>query len=422
MIHGLLLLSSLLVGQVDPTAGQDLNVEVRRLVRQLDATSLDQRNAAEAELLRLGPEVLDRLPPVTERTGAEVRQRLARVRQRLQQQAAEAAVRASTVTVHDDAIPLAKLLAEFQRQTGNRIVDYRKTFGQPVADPAIRAQFDKTPFWQALDQTLAEAKLTVYPFAEGRAIHLVGASDDRRPTGVCYSGPFRLEATDVSARRDLRRGAGTLVVNVEVLWEPRLRIIAMMQPMGNVAARDEQGRTLPVADAQAQLEISTGGEIAAVKLGLPLRLPPRDARRIASLKGSLRAIVPGRIETFRFEKLAGAKNVEQRIAGTTVTVEGVRRIDRAWEVRMRVRFDDAGDALASHRTWIFSNESYLEGPDGKAIAYAAYDTTRQEKNEVGIAYRFNTEVPLEQMAFVYKAPGVIVDRTFEYELKDLELP
>ena len=55
---------------------------------------------------------------------------------------------------------------------------------------------------------------------------------------------------------------------------------------------------------------------------------------------------------------------------------------------MTVRFDDAGDALASHRQWIFNNEAYLEGPDGKPIAYDSFETTAQGKNEVGMAYLF----------------------------------
>ena len=134
------------------------------------------------------------------------------------------------------------------------------------------------------------------------------------------------------------------------------------------------------------------------------------------------AMIPGRIETFRFTKLAGAKNVEQRIAGVTVTLEEVRKNNEAWEVRMLARFDDAGDALASHRTWIFSNEAYLEGPDGKPIAYDTFETTRQGKNEVGVAYLFNPDEPLDKLSFVYKTPGVIVTSGFDYELKDIRLP
>ena len=134
------------------------------------------------------------------------------------------------------------------------------------------------------------------------------------------------------------------------------------------------------------------------------------------------AMIARRIETFRFAKLAGAKNLQQRIAGVTVTLEEVRKSNGAWEVRILVRFDDAGDALASHRTWIFNNEAFLEGPDGKPIAYDTFETTRQGKNEVGVAYVFNTDQPLDKLSFVYKTPGVIVTSAFDYELKDIRLP
>ena len=105
-----------------------------------------------------------------------------------------------------------------------------------------------------------------------------------------------------------------------------------------------------------------------------------------------------------------------------MTLERVEKNNDVWEVRIAVRFDDAGDALASHRTWIFNNPAYLEGPDGKPIAYDTFETTRQEKNEVGVAYVFNTDQPLDKLTFVYKTPGTIVNSSFDYELKNVELP
>ena len=424
MIRCLMLLSSLFAGQVETPAGEELKNEVQRLVRQLDAPELAQREAAEAELLNRGPAVLDLLP-TTDRASAEVQQRLDRVRQKLQQQAADAAAQPSLVTLQADVMPLSKVLAAFSRQSGNAIVDYRKKFNQPVTEPALIVHFDKTPFWPALDQVLDQAKLTIYPFAQRPAIHVVAAAEGKRSARsgrAGYSGPFRFEAIGVVARRDLRRGEGSLVVSVETLWEPRLRIIGLSQRMADVTATDEHGRPLPVADREAQLEIPVSGDAPAVKLDLPLRLPSRDVRRIASLKGKLQAMIPGRIETFRFGKLAGAKNVEQRIAGVTVTLEQVEKNNELWKVRMHARFDDAGDALASHRTWIFNNPACLESPDGKPIAYSAYETTRQGKNEVGVAYVFNTDQPLDKLTFVYKTPGTIVNSGFDYELKNIELP
>jgi hypothetical protein len=134
-------------------------------------------------------------------------------------------------------------------------------------------------------------------------------------------------------------------------------------------------------------------------------------------------VVSGKIETFRFDKLENAKNIEKRIAGVTVTLEQVQKNNDAWEVRMRMKYDDAGDALASYRSsWAFANPAYLEGPDGKPIAYDSYETTRQTQNEIGAAYLFATEQPMEKLTFVYQTPGSIVTRSFDYELKDIELP
>jgi hypothetical protein len=296
--------------------------------------------------------------------------------------------------------------------------------------------------------------LTLYSYGQPGSLSIVAAVDKKgtaRFGHANYSGPFRFEPISVVARRNVREpGIGSLVVTVEVAWEPRLKIIKLTQPMADVVAIDDRGERLPVADRAAQPEISIGREATAVKLDVPLQLPSRDVRQIASLKGKLLATVPGKIETFRFDKLSDAKNIEQRIAGVTVTLEKVHRLSgnrtssphpnplpkgegtqsnplpkregTQCEIRVKVRFDDAGDALASHRQWIFENKAFLERPDGKSIAYQTFETTAQSKNEIGLAYQFHTDQPLDTLTFVYQTPGTIVTRAFEYELKEIALP
>ena len=196
MLPCLLLLGSLLVGQAETPAIEPQKAEVRRLVHQLDSPQLAEREAAEAELLRRGPAILDLLPPPGDRASAEVRERLGRIRQKLQQQAAEEAARSSTITLQADAMPLANVLAAFQRQSGNNIVDGRKDSGQPAADPQLKVNFDKAPFWSALDRLLDQAGLTVYPFSEQAAIKVVaspGVKPVARVGRACYVGPFRIE-------------------------------------------------------------------------------------------------------------------------------------------------------------------------------------------------------------------------------------
>lgn len=424
MLGSLLLVGCVLVGQVGATAEEGLKLEVRRLVRQLNAPQLAQREAAEEMLLKLGPKILDLLPPITDRTAAEVKQRVGRVRQKLQRAAAELAVKPSRITLHADAMPLSEVLAALEKQSGNKLVDYRRRFNQQVTDPKLKVNFDDMPFWEALDRVLDQAELEVYAYGEEKAINLVARADVQRPRtqGANYGGPFRFEPIRIVAQRDFREADGqSLRLMLSVAWEPRLKPISLKQKMSDLTAVDEKGNPLAVDDSQAEFNVPTG-DSTSVELILPFKLPSRDVKEIASLKGKLLAMVPGKIQTFTFGDLTTAKNVEQRLAGVTVTLDQVRKNNEVWQVLVRVRFDEAGNALASHRGWIFNNEAYLEGPDGKPLQYDGMETTRQAKNEVGIAYLFVLDGPPDKHKFVYKTPGVIVATAFEYEIKDVKLP
>ncbi len=300
---------------------------------------------------------------------------------------AEAATQGSHVTLATEARRLSQILAAIQEQTGNKIVDERSRL-VGAADPELQIGFQKTPFWQALDEVLDRAGLTIYPFGEGKAIHVVPRPEGRRPRSgqASYAGPFRIEGVRVTADCDLRNsGNRSLGVTVEIAWEPRLSPISLQQRMADVSATDEQGNALATQSRDANLEVPVEADAMAKELRLPLALPPRTVREIARLDGTFTALVPGKVETFRFNNLLQAKDAEQRRAGVTVTLEQTRQNNKSWEVRIRVRFDQAGGALQSHRNWIFDNEAYLEGPDGKRLDYGTFETTRQTKNEVGRA-------------------------------------
>jgi hypothetical protein len=133
------------------------------------------------------------------------------------------------------------------------------------------------------------------------------------------------------------------------------------------------------------------------------------------------AMVPSRMETFRFENLA-LKNVSQSRAGVVVVLDQVRKNADVWEVRVLVRFDKADAALESHRNWIFNNECYLETPNKERIEHDGFETTRQTADEVGMAYVFDLEKGPAGLKLVYKTPSLVSLVPIEYELKNLELP
>jgi hypothetical protein len=392
---------------------------------QLDARSLADREAAEKALIGLGPVVLEFLPQDEKRYSAEVIERTSRIRQVLERRLAEQTISASTVTLHAADMPLSQVFAEIEKQTGNKI-DARRLFGVPErSDPKLDVDFSEMPFWKALDDVLDRERLAVDLYGPGRAVTLRPRYESEAPRAdrAQYSGPFRFEPVRVEAVRDLRNPDNrALRVALEISWEPRLQPVSLQHPRVSLEAYDENGNPIPAEGRQARPELPVMSEAIATELPIPLALPPREVQKIARLKGTLTVLVPGRVETFRFEELQDAKDIEKRIAAVTVTLERVRKNGDLWEIRVGVGFDRAGDALASHYNWILENEAHLESPAGEPINHVAMNTTRRTETEIGISYLFAVDGPLPGHVFVYKTPGAILAREFEFEVHDIELP
>jgi hypothetical protein len=417
-----------------PAAGEaaasteDLKTQVARLVKQLDANELAQREAAEQQLVALGSAALDLLPQPSNKMSAEVKERLGRVRDKLQRAEAVAVVQPSKVTIDVQSQPLSKVLAEFTKQTGNAFTDYREQMGQEARDPKISLKVDAVPFWQAVDQALDVADSTLYAYADEAEEDALAVIDrpiselPRQERAFSYSGPFRLEATTMEANVDLRNPmARSLALLLDVAWEPRLRPVNLEVALADVSAADESGNAIAVEaeEERTDIQIVPGEHVTEVRI--PLVMPARSVGKIASLKGKFTALVPGREETFRFDDFKKA-NQEQRRSGVVVGLERVRKNNDVWEFRVRVRFDDAAGALQSHMGWIFNNEAFLETSDGQKIEPDGTETYRQTEDEVGVAYLFGIEGKLTGHTLVYKTPTVIVPLPIEFELKEMELP
>ena len=425
MLVSLVVMGAALLGQAEQSDKADLALEVRRLVRRLDSRELAGREDAERKLIELGVEVLDHLPGSDDRVSAEVAQRVQRIRQKLQRTMVQRAAQESRISLNGDEIPLSEVLAEIEKQTGNKVVDLRGQFGPQGEDPKLAVGFDDAPFWSTVDHILDQAELSLYAYGEEKALNIVSRPQEQLPRSgrACYSGPFRFEPIRIEAVRDLRNPTGErLALLLEVSWEPRIAPISLQFPLDRIKAVDENGSPLPIDTQQAKLEVPGDSQAMATELRIPFELPSRDVKKIARLEGTLKTLVQGKVESFRFADLPEAKDVEKRTAGVTVTLQQVRKNHDVWEFRLLIHFDETSGALASHRNWIFENEALLVAPDGEEIDYHAYDTTRQTENEVGIAYLFGLDDPLADYTFIYRTTGLIISTEFDFQIADVSLP
>lgn len=407
--------------------------ELPELVEQLGADTESARNEAYQRLLELGgptspraEKLIELLPQPVDAMPAAVRDALERVRRELAERISKLAVEASRVTLDTVKAPLEEVLQAIERQTGNRLIDSREQFGEVQAERDVTLTLEDVPFWEAMDLVLDEVGMGVYAYSGEQALTLVGRQRGSAPRAAAanYAGPLRVEVVRVVATRNLRQAFGqSLDVELEISWEPRLRPIALSQPFADVVAESEAGTRLSFArpEESADLEIQVGNQ--AVEMTLPLLLPTRSTESIETLRGTLQAVMPGREAQFRFDKLTALPAPEtQQHGGATVTLQKVRKNNAIWELHMRLRIDDAGDAFASHRGWLFNNKTYLVGKDGKPIDHAGFETTMQQGNEIGLAYFFDLEGGLEGLTWVYETPTSIIRFPVDYELGPIALP
>jgi len=421
MLTPFLVLSCLLSGE--PSGDPGLKAEVLQLVHKLDADTGKERAEAEQRLLKLGPAVLDYLPPPESQLNDSLAIIVQRIRKQLQETLAAKGLESSTVTLQG-RFKVSAVLAEIQKQTGNKIADLPRSADSPIPDPEIAVQFDKTPFWTVLDSVLDQAQLSIYPYGQPGALQIKprGPHDLPRTGRATLQGPMRIEPVSVLAKRELRSSSPpALQVSLEVAWEPRLQPIAIKQRMADLTVLDSSGGSVAAEDPQAEKEAFPRLGSSAVELDIALAMPAQPLKEIASLKGSLRAMLLGKVETFRFTDLLKGKQ-EKRIAAATVTLDEVRKNGDSWEVFVRLRFDDAGDALESHRISTLPTVAYLEDASGKRIEPDSTESTRRTKNEIGVGYVFALPDFPKNLAFVYETPGMVVTKDFKYEVRGVRIP
>ncbi len=397
---------------------EEMRDKIDLLVERLDADQLATRTAAEKALVARGPSVLPLLPKDSDALPAGMRVALARVRKQLEQESVAQFAAAGRVTLQCEKRPLPEVLAEIEKQTGNKIVDIVSN-GTHLVTLDCKA----TPFWEALDSVLDQTGRTVYIYKGGEVLLNRRSSSARERCGAAsYNGVFRIEPINARATRDLRNPKNNgLRVGLEIAWEPRIAPISLTQPLDKITATDEQGNELTVDGVSVRLEAPEAADRIGLELSIPFALPENCVHKIATLKGELTATLPGPVETFSFDKLDTAENVQQSKGNTTVLLLSCRRVGQLLEIRTLVRFNKTGGALESHRGWIMATKGYLTAADGKRLAPVRRDTTRQGMKEVGFSWYFKGD-DIERDTFQYETPSGVINIPIPYELKNIDLP
>ena len=426
-----LFLAAALIAQAPAATAADaeLAAQVRTLLQQLDAPQRAARDEAERALLELGSPALPLLATLPASASAEVVSRVDRVRAALYRNRAAASLEASTVTLDAEDAPLGDVLAEFEKQTGNKLVDYRRQFGQQAGERRLTLRLDNQPFWKALDALAATAGMEVYHFSGGDGLALVDAPPEARHgvvegRNVVYAGAFRLALRRLVATREVGEERPVdLQIDWEVAWEPRLKPLFFTLRDAAEQAVDDRGEPLAPQTNDFVVEIPPPAKASRIEASLRYKAPPRSVTTLREFGGSLEVLMPAEPLTFRFDRLAAGVAREQRAGAVSTAIEPRPQLGgEGVAVALRLRYDDAANALESHRGWFYKNACYLEAPDGTQTKPASVELARQAQNELTLNFSFEPTGDWRGQTLVYQTPADLVVLPIKFSFRDLPLP
>lgn len=410
----------------------ELRSQVRQHLADLDSNQRARRQAAEKQLLDLGPRILKLLPAPELLPNAGVRAAVLRVRVALERRQALESVQASRVNTAAD-LKLEDWLKQVEDQTGNQIGVAALT--RENKKPVVTQPCENLPFWVAMEKTLQNTGLRYRFEADSSLLKLVPQTDPAADAAwqATSSGPFRVAVDWVRPRKVVGNDRlQRLRTELSVAPEPRLRALFLKLSAKDFQATGPRGQTFPAADTAAQydLPLGEGGRFVTWNLDFtadgsltqadifPLKIAGQAAMQIAADS-----------EHIRFTDLVGGAGTARRRGGVTVTVQKIKSQTGAdgklaVSIKVLVVYDTGGPAFESHRTWIFHNEVYLDRHDQQPIlANGGFETDLQQNRAVGVTYRFEgLSGKLEDYQFVYVAPTLIVDVPFKIELNGVHPP
>lgn len=394
-----------------------LEVKVAELQQQLNSTLVADRDVAEAGLIELGVKTLDFLDPVTSDTPPETIERLGRVRKALETLIVTTATQPKMITLKGN-FSIKEAADKIAAMSGNKIV-----WPVEMDEQKIDLEIEKASFWQAMNQFETKAKLRIRAVG-GTAgqISLIPVANNPPAIPTDANGIFQISVLQVSARRNLENPELDYCgLRIRVRWEPRLAPITLAIPASGITVIDEFDDKVLLPNPQATFSAAVQPEIPEVEFSIPIGLVDRQIEKISKLEATMNAVMPGRTESFEFRKIGRLEpGYKQSKAGVSVSINGIQKNEELYGVLVKYSFDETGDALESHMSWIFENPLKLIDKDGKEYQPLAKESAGREQNAASIRYYFGEDPAA--MTLKCETPAAIVSTKVKILLKDIPLP
>jgi hypothetical protein len=321
---------------------------------------------------------------------------------------------------------LGEVPGQFRKQAGVQI-----EVVPGLLKTGFQANFDKTPFWEALQAAADRTGSRLALSAGGRKVELVPRGKSRDVAAT--SGSFRVVAQQVVGRALLDQGITYHEVHLLVHWEPRLRVYRIDSIPHNGKATDVPGSTITIEGGSTQiLPLDATSEMKVKLFGLT-----RDSEKIKTLSGVFTVTAADKMLAFTFAEpgkfpAAGVLPAEDKNAGVSATLRRVQKKDDTWEVEVEVTYPPGQPTFESFQGewWLRDNRLVVHSPQGKTFVIDDYEIPSPDNpRPLRAVYRFkeNPQTGLgnptqPKWSIVYEAPSPLADAKVPFELKDIPLP
>lgn len=402
---------------------------IEPLLRRLGEPGWKTRDAAQAELVRLGA---DAEPALRRSLRVALRPE---VRQRVQSILAEIEEQRRTgptlITFHAHGAAARDVFDAIFHQAKSEYVTYPSGLFDP--GQTVNVDFDKTPFLVALKRACDQTGLNVRKVYDPHRMTLIAESAGPMKGPSVIQGPVMVSASGIRGAANISwvNGAAPAersgAISISVLIEPRLHATNGFVTIDKLD--DEHGDSLLLKGDAAMRAGGNSGLLSfeadfAWEGRVPLKLP-RGSTKIAAFEGSVHLLAHTATERVEIDDILKANEVTHVVGGKRFVVHKVTSDGNTYEVTMTLYRGDMSDG-----DWAWFGYPYgrfrLVDAGGRDLSPSSGGGGGNDKSEFTIRYTRDTAIPNEKpgepVKLIWDLPVNTRELVVPFSFKDLPLP
>jgi hypothetical protein len=354
-------------------------------IEQLSSPNFRAREVAVKEIMKIGIPALPALVKAKDRRDAEARRRIDEMIGVLERAAALAP---KLITLKIDKKPVRDVLNEMAKQTGFKIPTNDATFNGPQGKALHSFQFDKMPFWEALDRVCEKAGLIMQPNGGDNTLR-VSFQDSYEPF-KSYDGSFKVSATGFTYNRNSNFGElpktpyqpgdqsyESLQLSLQICVEPRVPILKV--GMVRLSAAEDDNGTSMLANQSNYYDMWNryyyGGNNRTFIQNATANMawPSKHSRTVKIIKGVVPVtLLSEQRNVVVTDAIMNSKEKKLKVGNVTFTIESITATNNNKQHEFRITYNEESNDNNYDYSRIQSLQQRLEIHDAKGQKIPAY--------------------------------------------------